>query len=352
MFGIVFVWTPPHFWALALMIHEHYARANVPMLPVVRGDRETARQIVLYTVVLVAVDARSRRLRHRSGSSTASSALVLGAVFVVARRRAPARARRAARRAALPLLAALPRAALRRDGRRRGAVDPMDDRSREAELAARTCAGAGRSSASSGLLFGGTVAVALIVPLADAGRSRWPSCTALTARRLDGIFITELGAGEPGRGSRSRTSSTRRGCGRRTARPCSPSTCRRATAEAVRRARGGGLRRTSARRTCTSSPTASPRRTSTTASCRTRPRPGGRRAARRAARRRRSCSGSPTAALGTDTGGSIRIPAACCGDRGPQADVRARADRRRLSARAELRPRRADGPRRRRAASS
>jgi protoheme IX farnesyltransferase len=55
MFAVVFVWTPPHFWALALMIKEHYARAGVPMLPVTRGDRETARQIVLYTGVLVAV---------------------------------------------------------------------------------------------------------------------------------------------------------------------------------------------------------------------------------------------------------------------------------------------------------
>jgi protoheme IX farnesyltransferase len=54
MFGIVFLWTPPHFWALALMIREHYARAGVPMLPVVRGDRETARQIAWYTAVMVA----------------------------------------------------------------------------------------------------------------------------------------------------------------------------------------------------------------------------------------------------------------------------------------------------------
>jgi protoheme IX farnesyltransferase len=53
MFGIVFLWTPPHFWALALMIREHYAKARVPMLPVVRGDRETARQIAWYTVALV-----------------------------------------------------------------------------------------------------------------------------------------------------------------------------------------------------------------------------------------------------------------------------------------------------------
>ncbi len=55
MFVVVFVWTPPHFWALALMLKDHYARAGVPMLPVARGDRETARQIVRYTVLLVAV---------------------------------------------------------------------------------------------------------------------------------------------------------------------------------------------------------------------------------------------------------------------------------------------------------
>ncbi len=55
MFAVVFVWTPPHFWALALMIKEHYARAGVPMLPVAKGDRETARQILLYTAVLIAV---------------------------------------------------------------------------------------------------------------------------------------------------------------------------------------------------------------------------------------------------------------------------------------------------------
>jgi protoheme IX farnesyltransferase len=54
LFLIVFLWTPPHFWALALMIREHYAAAQVPMLPVVRGERETTRQILLYSVVLVA----------------------------------------------------------------------------------------------------------------------------------------------------------------------------------------------------------------------------------------------------------------------------------------------------------
>lgn len=55
LFAIVFYWTPPHFWALALRYKGDYAAARVPMLPVVRGDAETARQIVLYTLVLVAV---------------------------------------------------------------------------------------------------------------------------------------------------------------------------------------------------------------------------------------------------------------------------------------------------------
>ena len=53
LFLIVFLWTPPHFWALALLIKDAYASAGVPMLPVVRGERETTRQIVLYSIVLV-----------------------------------------------------------------------------------------------------------------------------------------------------------------------------------------------------------------------------------------------------------------------------------------------------------
>ena len=55
LFAIVFYWTPPHFWALALRYRGDYAAASVPMLPVVRGEAETARQIVLYTILLVAV---------------------------------------------------------------------------------------------------------------------------------------------------------------------------------------------------------------------------------------------------------------------------------------------------------
>ncbi|HSI99337.1 MAG TPA: heme o synthase, partial [Patescibacteria group bacterium] len=55
LFAIVFYWTPPHFWALALRYRGDYAAARVPMLPVVRGEVETARQIVLYTIALIAV---------------------------------------------------------------------------------------------------------------------------------------------------------------------------------------------------------------------------------------------------------------------------------------------------------
>ncbi len=54
MFGIVFLWTPPHFWALALFASGDYERAGVPMLPVIAGARETRRQIVIYTILLVA----------------------------------------------------------------------------------------------------------------------------------------------------------------------------------------------------------------------------------------------------------------------------------------------------------
>src|SRR5258708_2651942 len=54
MFLIIFLWTPPHFWALSLTLKHDYARAGVPMLPVVKGEHETHRQIVLYTGVLIA----------------------------------------------------------------------------------------------------------------------------------------------------------------------------------------------------------------------------------------------------------------------------------------------------------
>ncbi|MGZ4352730.1 MAG: UbiA family prenyltransferase, partial [Gaiellaceae bacterium] len=80
LFAIVFVWTPPHFWALALLIKDNYAAARVPMLPVVRGDRETARQILWYTAALVAVTLVPVAL-GTLGSLYAAAALMLGAVF-------------------------------------------------------------------------------------------------------------------------------------------------------------------------------------------------------------------------------------------------------------------------------
>jgi protoheme IX farnesyltransferase len=80
MFAVVFVWTPPHFWALALMIKEHYAKAGVPMLPVTRGDEETARQIVRYTVLLVAVTLVPVAL-GTFGLAYGIAASVLGAIF-------------------------------------------------------------------------------------------------------------------------------------------------------------------------------------------------------------------------------------------------------------------------------
>ena len=55
LFAIVFFWTPPHFWALSLLMKDEYAKVGVPMLPVVRGESETRRQILLYTVLLYAV---------------------------------------------------------------------------------------------------------------------------------------------------------------------------------------------------------------------------------------------------------------------------------------------------------
>lgn len=82
LFLIVFIWTPPHFWALALLIKREYAAAGVPMLPVVRGDNATARAIVNYSIVMVLVTL----LPVLTGTLTwlyLASALALGAVFLV-----------------------------------------------------------------------------------------------------------------------------------------------------------------------------------------------------------------------------------------------------------------------------
>jgi heme o synthase len=81
LFAVVFYWTPPHFWALALRFRDDYGRAGVPMLPVVAGERSTAWQISLYSVVVVAV---SLLLYPGSevGGIYLTVALALGALFV------------------------------------------------------------------------------------------------------------------------------------------------------------------------------------------------------------------------------------------------------------------------------
>ena len=82
LFAIIFVWTPPHFWALALLIKDDYARAGIPMLPVVSPLAETKRQILLYTVVLVALSA-SFAATGAVGWVYLAGALALGAGFIV-----------------------------------------------------------------------------------------------------------------------------------------------------------------------------------------------------------------------------------------------------------------------------
>jgi heme o synthase len=81
LFAIVFFWTPPHFWALSLLMKDDYAKANIPMLPVVRGEDETRRQIVLYTVLLYAV-TQLPFCAGGLGVSYLVPSMALGAVFI------------------------------------------------------------------------------------------------------------------------------------------------------------------------------------------------------------------------------------------------------------------------------
>jgi len=80
-FVIIFMWTPPHFWALSLLIKNDYARACIPMLPVIKGDKETKRQILIYSVVLLATTLLLFAARAM-GFIYLVSALALGGVFV------------------------------------------------------------------------------------------------------------------------------------------------------------------------------------------------------------------------------------------------------------------------------
>ena len=81
LFAIIFFWTPPHFWALAMLIKEDYARAGVPMLPVVAGVEVTRRNILLYTVLLVTISILFFTT-EAVGWLYLSVAVVLGSVFL------------------------------------------------------------------------------------------------------------------------------------------------------------------------------------------------------------------------------------------------------------------------------
>ena len=81
LFAVIFLWTPPHFWALALRLRGDYARAKVPMLPVVRGEAAARRQIVVYTLVLVAVSL-AIVLTGVLGTIYLLGAALLGAGFI------------------------------------------------------------------------------------------------------------------------------------------------------------------------------------------------------------------------------------------------------------------------------
>jgi protoheme IX farnesyltransferase len=81
LFAIVFYWTPPHFWALSLLMKDEYAKAGVPMMPVVPGEEETRFQIVLYTFLLVAITILPF-VGGLFGAVYFISAVVLGSAFI------------------------------------------------------------------------------------------------------------------------------------------------------------------------------------------------------------------------------------------------------------------------------
>jgi protoheme IX farnesyltransferase len=82
IFAIVFLWTPPHFWALALMIRDDYAKVGIPMLPVIVGDKETVRQIWLYSVITVTATILLFYPLRATGVVYVAIALSLGSIFI------------------------------------------------------------------------------------------------------------------------------------------------------------------------------------------------------------------------------------------------------------------------------
>jgi protoheme IX farnesyltransferase len=82
LFAIVFYWTPPHFWALSLLMKDEYAKVKIPMLPVVRGELETRRQIVLYSFLLYAL-TQLPACTGTFGAVYETCSIVLGLVFCI-----------------------------------------------------------------------------------------------------------------------------------------------------------------------------------------------------------------------------------------------------------------------------
>ncbi|OKH39565.1 protoheme IX farnesyltransferase [Calothrix sp. HK-06] len=82
IFAIVFVWTPPHFWALALMIRDDYAKVGIPMLPVVAGAKATVQQIWYYTLITVLASLLLIYPLHETGFIYGAIAVSLGGIFV------------------------------------------------------------------------------------------------------------------------------------------------------------------------------------------------------------------------------------------------------------------------------
>ncbi len=81
LFAIIFYWTPPHFWALSLLIQKDYEKAGVPMLPVVMGEHETRKQIFLYSLLLLAVTLVLFMI-HAMGYIYLVGALILGGILL------------------------------------------------------------------------------------------------------------------------------------------------------------------------------------------------------------------------------------------------------------------------------
>ena len=117
LFAIIFYWTPPHFWALALVKQADYARAGIPMMPVVRGEARTKYEMLVYTLILLPLTVLPFFFGALGPFYVVAAALLGARLLWHCLRRRPGAPHHAGRLGDVPLLAALPGPALRRDGR-------------------------------------------------------------------------------------------------------------------------------------------------------------------------------------------------------------------------------------------